>query len=117
MIALRLKKNPQQPASWPHTVARGHVPLRPMPPPPSAPRRTYAAPAARPTPVPDTGNDLVNFALIASLLNSDAVREENPTPAVDTFRSGDGGDFGGGGASGSWDTTDPTPDVASASND
>lgn len=51
--------------------------------------------------VADVGTNVVDFT-------------PTPTKAPDVFESGGGGDFGGAGASGSWDFTDTLSDAASA---
>lgn len=103
-----------QPGRW--------VPPRPIPPISSArtnPDPTYAKPPAPPKPPPavtyierrrteaddvpiDRDTDFLLGVATATLLSS--VRTEEEAKPSTEMRSGEGGDFAGGGASGSWET-------------
>lgn len=112
LIALRLKKPQPKPSLAEALMPRryvGHVPPRPMPP-PAAPRRMYSAPAVAPTPAPAPSDDFASNLLLYPMLNSrsepaQCKRDPEPEP----FRAGGGGDFGGGGATGSWEPPAPSP--------
>jgi hypothetical protein len=119
LIALRIKKpapkaeplravgvEPSRP--WPRPA--GRTPMRPMPPPSRVRRESYVPPRPAPAPAPDTSSsDLMNTVLLASMLNQHSSPACAPDSEPVRFVSGCGGDFGGAGASGSWDAPSPAP--------
>lgn len=112
LIALRLKKKPEQkPAPAVAEPRRNYLPVGsriPVPP----PRRSYnALPVAQPT--ADTSSDITNAVLMYSLLNSSSHASECSAPKEpEPFRGG-GGESGGAGASGGWE---PSPSYDSGSS-
>ena len=115
LIALRLKKK-AAPKALPAFTLRGGLNAQQAP---SRMQRYYAAPAVAPSaaPAPDTSSDLMNAMFLTSLLNSSTGHESSACSAPEPFRSGGGGDFGGGGAIGSWDAPAPSPSYDSGSSD
>ena len=110
LIALRLKKAaPARARLKMPPVYRGHVPSRPMPSPTPWRRSFEAERSEAPTPV--------FVASVAPPPGADSF-ELPPEPAL--FRSGEGGDFVGAGASARWETTAeaapaPEPEPSSSS--
>jgi hypothetical protein len=97
----------------------GHVPRRPMPPAPP-PRSPWGVPSPARLPSRAAAADTEEFppaiavAAAAVLLaaasgESRAERAEQPAPPVDPepIKSAGGGEFGGAGATGTWDTDQP----------
>ena len=118
LIALRLKKPKTKPAlprieplmPRPRNTTRGHVPPRPMPPP--APRVQQFAAASTPAPADTSTTDMMNMLLLRQMLNSgdtSAPQQCSREQEAEPLRAGGGGDFGGAGASGSWEPPPPAP--------
>lgn len=114
LIALKLKKKPQ-PLHTPNALdtSWGYLQIKPMPMKPATyaeTQRAYAPPTSRPSsapaPAPDTSSDLANTLFVASPISSGAHSSEcKRAPEAEPFSSGGDGDFGGGGATGSWESS------------
>lgn len=88
--------------SYMRSVTRQQV--RPPPPPPPPPpavasRRVSEAPA------PAADDSLAAYAFLGAAAVANASRETPASEPATDFKSGGGGDFGGAGASGSWDSS------------
>lgn len=92
----------------PDTVGQAHVPT-----PPRAPRPMMRIPPRPPTPAPiDVPHDYLAGGVWPGLIvgtSGDAAPAGPAAPEPEPVRSGGGGDFGGGGASGDWTPAAPEP--------